>query len=297
MNTDFPNYFLPAVIHHQGTPIDRAYEWRWLQRYKDQMNGSIRRSSVLCLIRRCALAPMLLLASLKSLLNAKRAWLILDLVLMVFLLGILRRYNGTPVAAASAADIALCSSAAREFSVRPVLRRDPGSALLRLLGGMPRPSLQFGSDFVGGGMVQDIPSFLSDSLCAQTELASGRRLGVRGRRSVGVVSVLSVRLERAQDSAAGISCRARCTAIWFLCSYVLQWNSFTALCHRLFLAEPELNPTPWVNSPAVYAVVQPSWFPRCCYSASCSLRVTKETPQAPGHGSGRRSSLCCSLLH
>jgi hypothetical protein len=38
--------------------------------------------------------------------------------------------------------------------------------------------------------------------------------------------------------------------------YVLQWNSFTALCHRLFLAEPELNPAPWVNSPAVYAATQ-----------------------------------------
>jgi hypothetical protein len=38
--------------------------------------------------------------------------------------------------------------------------------------------------------------------------------------------------------------------------YTLQWNSFTAICHRLFLAEPELNPSPLLNSPAVYALAQ-----------------------------------------
>ena len=51
--------------------------------------------------------------------------------------------------------------------------------------------------------------------------------------------------------------------------YVLQWNSFTALCHRFFLAEPEMNPAPWMNSPAVYAVVQASIWGSCC-SVFCS---------------------------
>jgi hypothetical protein len=38
--------------------------------------------------------------------------------------------------------------------------------------------------------------------------------------------------------------------------YSLQWNSFTALWHHLFLFEPELNPSPLLNSPAFYALSQ-----------------------------------------
>ena len=38
--------------------------------------------------------------------------------------------------------------------------------------------------------------------------------------------------------------------------YVLQWNSFTALCHRFFLSEPELNPSPWLDSATAYSLAQ-----------------------------------------
>jgi hypothetical protein len=39
--------------------------------------------------------------------------------------------------------------------------------------------------------------------------------------------------------------------------YDVVWNSVTALLHRLFIAEPELNPHPMVHLPAVYAFLQP----------------------------------------
>jgi hypothetical protein len=38
--------------------------------------------------------------------------------------------------------------------------------------------------------------------------------------------------------------------------YDLQWSSFSSLWHRLFLFEPELNPSPFLNSPSVYALAQ-----------------------------------------
>jgi hypothetical protein len=38
--------------------------------------------------------------------------------------------------------------------------------------------------------------------------------------------------------------------------YVLSQNSFITLWSHLFLIEPELNPFPWINSPALYAVAQ-----------------------------------------
>ena len=37
--------------------------------------------------------------------------------------------------------------------------------------------------------------------------------------------------------------------------YASGWNSLTALLHRLFIAEPELNPHPLVNVPSLYALV------------------------------------------
>jgi hypothetical protein len=36
----------------------------------------------------------------------------------------------------------------------------------------------------------------------------------------------------------------------------LQWSSFSALWHRLFLFQPELNPAPVLRSPLVYALLQ-----------------------------------------
>src|SRR5579864_3946539 len=39
--------------------------------------------------------------------------------------------------------------------------------------------------------------------------------------------------------------------------YSTAWNSLTALLRRLFIAEPELNPTPVAHLPWLYALLQP----------------------------------------
>src|SRR5262249_2267221 len=38
--------------------------------------------------------------------------------------------------------------------------------------------------------------------------------------------------------------------------YTLQWNSLPALWHHLFLFEPEMNPTPFLNSWVLYSIAQ-----------------------------------------
>ena len=35
LNSDFPNYYLIARLHREGCPLERVYEWIWLQRRKD----------------------------------------------------------------------------------------------------------------------------------------------------------------------------------------------------------------------------------------------------------------------
>src|ERR1700744_3185548 len=37
LNTDSPNYYLAASLHHRGIPLDRVYEWTWFQRQKDYL--------------------------------------------------------------------------------------------------------------------------------------------------------------------------------------------------------------------------------------------------------------------
>jgi len=41
--------------------------------------------------------------------------------------------------------------------------------------------------------------------------------------------------------------------------YNVGFASGASLFHRLFLFEPELNPTPWINSSALYSVLYPLW--------------------------------------
>jgi len=251
MNTDFPNYFLPAVIHHQGMPIDRAYEWRWLQRHKDHERIDQTLVGFVPNPPMCA-APMLLLASLKSL-DAKRVWLVLDLVLMAFSLGILRRTT--------------------ELPWRRLL-------LLTFLCVLPlRENFLFGQYYE---VILALLCFAYWAACRGHRFSSGAILAVAawfkifpifflilfmrkrkwraaaglagGGAMLGVVSVLLFGWNVHKTLLLEILPRALHGDL--VSPYVLQWNSFTALCHRLFLAEPELNPTPLVNSPAVYAVAQ-----------------------------------------
>jgi hypothetical protein len=42
--TDFPNYYLAGRLFREGLPLDRLYDWEWLQRQKDHV-GSISRWS------------------------------------------------------------------------------------------------------------------------------------------------------------------------------------------------------------------------------------------------------------
>jgi hypothetical protein len=39
--------------------------------------------------------------------------------------------------------------------------------------------------------------------------------------------------------------------------YNISWNSFSAVLHRLFITEPELNPHPVAHLPALYSILQP----------------------------------------
>jgi Glycosyltransferase family 87/WD40-like Beta Propeller Repeat len=251
MNTDFPNYFVPAVLHHQGVPIDRAYEWRWFQRHKDYAQIDQRLVGFLPNPPMCAV-PLLPLAGLPSL-DAKRAWLVLDLILMALSLGLLRRVT--------------------ELSWRRLL-------LLTFLCVLPlRENFLYGQYYV---VILALLCGAYYAACRGYRFTSGAVLAAAAWFKIFPVFFLILFLRKRNWRAAGgliaggavlgiasvflfgwnahrillLEALPRALHGDLVSPYALEWNSFTALCHRFFLAEPELNPTPWVNSPAVYAVVQ-----------------------------------------
>src|SRR5580698_2959223 len=73
LNSDFPNYYLVARLYHQGYPLERVYEWIWLQRHADHSGIGQRIVSYIPL----TLPSALVVSPLSSLppLQAKRCWL------------------------------------------------------------------------------------------------------------------------------------------------------------------------------------------------------------------------------
>ena len=79
--TDFPNYYLSARLAHEGYDTSRVYEWKWLQREKD--HRAIEVPSI-------GLVPITPFSTLfvwpltgMEPLNAKRIWILLNLLLLV----------------------------------------------------------------------------------------------------------------------------------------------------------------------------------------------------------------------
>jgi hypothetical protein len=251
MNTDFPNYFLAASIHRQGIALDRAYEWRWFQRHKDHLQIDQPLVGFAPHPPLCAV-PMLPLAGLPAL-EAKRVWLILNLGFLALALWFLSRVT--------------------QLSWRRLL-------LLTFLCILPlRENFLFGQYYV---LILLLLCGAYYAICRGWHLTAGGVLAAAASLKIFPAFFLILFLrKRNWRAAAGLvgggAVLAAASLLIFgwgvhkiyllevlpralhgdlVGPYVLQWNSFSALCHRLFLAEPEMNPTPWINSVLAYAVVQ-----------------------------------------
>jgi Glycosyltransferase family 87/WD40-like Beta Propeller Repeat len=87
--TDFPNYYTGAVLVRHGQPLRNFYDWTWFQR---QMNyaGIERQLGAYAAQTPLTMLPMVPLASL-PVQNAKRVWLICNLVFLAVTIWLLSR--------------------------------------------------------------------------------------------------------------------------------------------------------------------------------------------------------------
>jgi glycosyl transferase family 87/WD40 repeat protein len=252
LNTDFVDYYLAARLYAQGYPLEQVYDWTWIQRQKDHA-GIERPIVAFALLTPFSLLPVLPFSSLPPL-AAKRGWLVVNLVLLGFVGYLLHRMS--------------------RLGPRRV-------AMLVFLAMVPlRTNFLFGQEHVLLLFLFTVAAWL---YLENRPLASGLALAVGGALKVHP-SLFLLFFARKKQWRAAAGLVLGCIALWLLSArlfgfetlrtylvevlpwplrgegqdpYNIAWNSFSAVLHRLLIAEPELNPHPVAHLPALYAVLQP----------------------------------------
>ena len=252
LNSDFPNYYLVARLYRAGYPLERVYDWTWLQRQKD--NQGIDQGLVSFIPS--TLPSALAVAPLSSLppLEAKHWWLVLNLALLPLIAILLIRMTNL-----GWEQVALLMFLAFIPLRNNFLFGQMHLVVLFLL--TLAAWLFLGSRHFLSGISLAIAAALKIFPALflvyfvwkrQWRAAIGLALGLAG---VAVISIYlfgtdACLLYVRQVLPAGLRGET-------LDPYNPAWNSWTALLRRLFIAEPELNPAPVAHLPWLYALLQP----------------------------------------
>jgi hypothetical protein len=252
LNSDFPNYYLIARLYREGYPLERVYEWTWLQRQKDRHGID----QPLVSFIPSTLPSALVVLPLSSLppLQAKRWWLLVNLgflLLIAVLLTAITKLNPIRI------------------------------ALLMFLAVVPlRDSLLYGQMHILVLLLLTFAAFLhfKDSL-----FLSGIVLAIAATLKIYPALFLIFFAFKKQWRAAiglvvGLSSAGMISLYLFgrnacvlyvqevlprglrgetIDPYSVAWNSLSALLRRLLIAEPELNPAPVLHAPVLYALLHP----------------------------------------
>ena len=252
LKSDFPNYYLIARLHRAGFPLERVYDWTWLQRQKD--HAGINQGlvsfipstllSALVVSPWCSLPPLV----------AKHYWLIANLIFLACVILLLSRIT----------------KLGRERV-----------AIIAFLAFIPlRNNFLFGQMHV---LVLLFVTFAAWLFLRRFEFLSGISLAIAaGLKIYPALFLIYFLWKRQWRAAIGLAtglAAASVASLWFfgkdaclvylwqvlpaglrgetIDPYSPAWNSWTALLRRLFVSEPELNPSPVAHLPWLCAVLQP----------------------------------------
>jgi hypothetical protein len=251
LNTDFVSYYLAARLDLQGSSLNHVYDYIWFQRQKDHegIEKRIVPFNPLTLYSAMAIAPI---ASLSPL-TAKRCWLVINLLLLGFAGFLLHRMT----------TLGLWPIAVLTFlAVGPLQAHFLFGQLHILVLVLLVLSLWL--------YLKDWPivSGLLLALAAAVKIypilfvfyyirKKQWRVVAGLMGGVAVLSVLAVYLFGLEVNMIYVlQVLPRIMHGDSIDPYNLNWSSFTAVFHRLFLFEPELNPHPFTMLPLAYAVLQ-----------------------------------------
>lgn len=252
LNSDFPNYYLVARLYRAGYPLERVYDWTWLQRQKDRQGIDQRLVSFIpsTLPSALAVAPWSSLPPLE----AKRRWLILNLGVLLLTAFVLTRITKLGWERIALLIFLAFIPLRNEFLF--------GQMHLVVLLLLTFAAWLFfrDSQFLSGislamaAVLKIFPALFVIYFAwkRQWRAAIGLALGLAGAAAMSLylfgrsACLLYVR----QVLPAGLRGET-------LDPYNPAWNSWTALVRRLFIAEPELNPAPVAHLPWLYALLEP----------------------------------------
>ena len=252
LNSDFPNYYLVARLYRAGYPLERVYDWTWLQRQKDHQGIDQGLVSFIpsTLLSGLAVAPWSSLPPLE----AKHRWLVLNLALLL-LTGLLL--------------------------VRLTRLGWERAMLLMFMAFIPlRNNFLFGQMHVVVLLLLTVAAWLffrNSQFVSGISLAAAAALKIypalfliyfAWKRQWRAVAGLIIGLTGVAFTSLYLFGKDACLLYVrrvlpaglrgeTLDPYNPAWNSWTALLRRLFIAEPELNPLPVAHLPWLYAVLQP----------------------------------------
>jgi Glycosyltransferase family 87/WD40-like Beta Propeller Repeat len=252
LNTDFPNYYLGARLYRQGHSIERVYEWIWFQRQKDHLGVDQRLVGFIPLTLPSIL-PVMPLSWLPPL-QAKHVWLLMNLAFLALTAALLK----------SSTNLEMRRVALLTFlAVLPL--RDSflyGQMHIFVLLILTFSAwLYFKDSFFRSGLVLALAAAIKIYPALfliffvwkkQWRAAAGLMIGLSG---VALASVSLFGRDACRLYAVEVLPRALRGEVTD--PYNVAWNSFTALLRRLFLYEPELNPSPVAHLPWLYAFLQP----------------------------------------
>ena len=249
LGSEFPNYYLAAELHHQGIPLDRVYEWTWFQRQNDHLG--VRDG----LVSFAPNPPTSILVSLPFTrlqpLAAKRVWLVLSLASLVISVWLLHAV--TSLGSRRLALITLlCLLPLR---VDFVYARHYVLILLLICAAHYAASRE--SHWTSGALWSVAAAIKLFPVLAVLMFVRKRNwpaLGgfLLGAAVIGTVSIAVFGMEIHRVFFSEVVSQVS-RGDW-LGPYALSQNSFITLWSHLFLSEPELNPSPWINSPTLYAL-------------------------------------------
>ena len=254
LGTDFPNYYVAARLIDSHYCMDRLYDWIWFQRIAGKFGIEHQLVGFLGLTPFSAL-PVIPVSWL-GVLEAKRAWLASNLALLAVAVYLLSHHTG--ISYRRTWLVALCAVIPLRTSF---LFGQMHIAVLVLLAAayichMRGRQIGSGCFIAIAAALKVYPIFFCFYFLVK------RRWKALGATVVGIMlcgivtyliagceALTAYLLQQLPRSLQGESGNP----------FLASLTSSSALFHRLFLYEPELNPQPLVSSPLLYALLYPLW--------------------------------------
>ncbi len=252
LGPDFSNYYLVARLYRKGYPVERAYEWTWFQRQKD--HAGIDRALVSFIPSTLVSAMAVMPLSSMPPLQASRYWLMLNLAFLSFTAALLKLTTQLSL---------------RRIGVLIFLAIGPLRSNFIL--GQEHVILLFLLALAAWLYLRDRP-FLSGVVLAA---AAAMKIYPAGflvlfifkrewRAALGLLLGSAGAVLLSASLFGGNACWIYLREVlpWALRGeitdpYDVRWDSISALLHHLFIAEPELNPSPLAHWPSLYALLHP----------------------------------------